>query len=29
LGSNLLEAKGMMGWGFEEGRPERETTFEM
>jgi hypothetical protein len=29
LGSNLLEAKRMMGWGFEEGRAERGTTFEM
>jgi hypothetical protein len=29
LGSNLLEAKGMMGWGFEEGRLEKETTYEI
>jgi hypothetical protein len=29
LGSNLLEARRMMGWGFEEGRLERGTTFEI
>jgi hypothetical protein len=29
LGINLLEARRMMGWGFEEGRQETGTTFEM
>jgi hypothetical protein len=28
LGSNLLEAKGIIGWGFEEVTKEKGTTYE-